>query len=112
MCTRKLKNRSDHATFHVVFIHFEPDEKKEAKRRRLKNTCVISIHQLRVSTTYAQVLRFFEMHAFKKCYFASHLSNHSTVTNIPTFYKITSRLPYGSDVDKAAHVPPASVFAQ
>ena len=40
MCTRKLKNRSDHATFHVVFIHFEPDEKKEAKRRRLKNTCV------------------------------------------------------------------------
>ena len=52
------------------------------------------------------------MHAFKKCYFASHLSKHSTVTNIPTFYKITSRLPYGSDVDKAAHVPPASVFAQ
>ena len=37
MCTRKLKNRSDHATFHDVFIHFEPDEKKEAKRRRLKN---------------------------------------------------------------------------
>ena len=37
MCTRKSKNRSDHATFHVVFIHFEPDEKKEAKRRRLKN---------------------------------------------------------------------------
>ena len=36
MCTRKLKNRSDHATFHVVFIHFEPDEKKEAKRRRLR----------------------------------------------------------------------------
>ena len=41
MCTRKLKNRSDHATFHVVFIHFEPDEKKEVKRRRLKNTCVL-----------------------------------------------------------------------
>ena len=38
-----MKNRSDHATFHVVFIHFEPDEKKEAKRRRLKNTCVSSI---------------------------------------------------------------------
>ena len=41
MCTRKSKNRSDHATFHDVFIHFEPDEKKEAKRRRLKNPTLV-----------------------------------------------------------------------
>ena len=41
MCTRKSKNRSDHATFHDVFIHFEPDEKKEAKRRRLKNPTLL-----------------------------------------------------------------------
>ena len=44
MCTRKSKNRSDHATFHDVFIHFEPDEKKEAKRRRLKNPSLFITH--------------------------------------------------------------------
>ena len=41
MCSRNSENRSDHATFHVVFIHFERDEKKEAKRRRLNNASLI-----------------------------------------------------------------------
>ena len=49
MCTRKLKNRSDHATFHVVFIHFERDEKKEAKRRRLNNASLTTTDVATVS---------------------------------------------------------------
>ena len=38
MLTWNSKNRSDHATF---LVHFERDEKKEAKRRRLKNPSLV-----------------------------------------------------------------------
>ena len=52
MCSRNSENRSDHATFHVVFIHFERDEKKEAKRRRLKNASLQTwlIHMIKLFT--------------------------------------------------------------
>ena len=45
MCSRNSKNQSNHATFLVVFIHFERDEKKEAKRRRLNNASLWTVSE-------------------------------------------------------------------